>query len=252
MTVSRVPSGQHQAAMWPPRGPLRVLLILDHDPPLARLVERTLTQIGYAVHTTTWAEDGAAPGTQPPHLVLVDLDPVGDRLAEHTGGRGTASGRVPVIGLTRHQDLKSKLDAFAVGVDDVLTIPFAQEELKARIGAVIRRSYEDAVTFYPVIRRRGLEVDILNRTIHDGTSEIHLSSLEQSLLYLLAANAGRVVSRQEILDTLWGRDYIPESNVVDRQIRNLRKRLQDDWKQPRFIFTVLGRGYRFLPAAASA
>ena len=83
--------------------------------------------------------------------------------------------------------------------------------------------------------------------MHSGTSELQLSSLEQSLLYLLAANAGRVVTREEILDTLWGVDYVAESNVVDRQIRNLRARLQDDWRQPRFIATVPGRGYRFLP-----
>lgn len=67
------------------------------------------------------------------------------------------------------------------------------------------------------------------------------------MLYLLAANAGRVVSREEILGTLWGVDYVAESNVVDRQVRNLRARLQDDWRQPRFIATVPGRGYRFLP-----
>ena len=64
---------------------------------------------------------------------------------------------------------------------------------------------------------------------------------------LLAANAGRVVTREEILDTLWGVDYVAESNVVDRQIRNLRARLQNDWKSPRFIATIPGRGYRFVP-----
>ena len=64
---------------------------------------------------------------------------------------------------------------------------------------------------------------------------------------MLAANAGRVVTREEILDTLCGVDYIAESNVVDRQIRNLRARLQNDWREPRFIATVPGRGYRFLP-----
>jgi DNA-binding response OmpR family regulator len=70
--------------------------------------------------------------------------------------------------------------------------------------------------------------------------------LEQRLLYLLAANAGRVVSREEILDTLWGVDFVAESNVVDRQIRNLRAWLKDDWRQPRFVVTVPGLGYRFL------
>ena len=96
------------------------------------------------------------------------------------------------------------------------------------------------MTFTPVIKIGELEIDILKRTVRAGTSELHLTSLEQSLLYLLAANAGRVVTREEILDTLWGVDYVAESNVVDRQIRNLRARLQNDWRQPRFIATVPG------------
>jgi DNA-binding response OmpR family regulator len=115
----------------------------------------------------------------------------------------------------------------------------------------VRRAYSDAATLTPVIRLGELEIDILNRTVHFGTSEVHLTSLEQSLLYLLAANAGRVASREELMDTLWGVDYVAESNVVDRQIRNLRARLQDDWRQPHFIATVPGRGYRFLPTCAA-
>jgi Transcriptional regulatory protein, C terminal len=110
-----------------------------------------------------------------------------------------------------------------------LTVPFAPEELLARVIALVRRAYSDAVTFTPIIKIGELEIDILNRTVRAGTSELHLTSLEQSLLYLLAANAGRVVTREEILDTLWGVDYVAESNVVDRQIRNLRARLQIDW-----------------------
>src|SRR5207253_6709374 len=137
-----------------------------------------------------------------------------------------------IIGLTRRGDLSSKLAAFEAGVDDILTIPFAPEELLARIIAVLRRSYTDSVSFTPVIKVGDLEIDILKRTVRAGTSELHLTSLEQSLLYLLAANAGRVVTREEILDTLWGVDYVAESNVVDRQIRNLRARHQNDWREP--------------------
>ncbi len=69
---------------------------------------------------------------------------------------------------------------------------------------------------------------------------------------MLAANAGRVVTREESLDTLWGVDYAAESRVVDRQIRNLRARFQHDWRRPRFISTVPGRGYRFLPTSAES
>ena len=100
-----------------------------------------------------------------------------------------------------------------------------------------------------MLRLGELEIDILHRRVRAGTSELHLTSLEQSLLYLLAANAGRLLTRDEILDHLWGVDYAAESNVVDRHVRNLRAKLQNDWRRPRYIATVPGRGYRFLPTA---
>ena len=78
-------------------------------------------------------------------------------------------------------------------------------------------------------------------------SVIHLSGIEQSLLYLLASRGGRVVTREEILDAIWGTDFVAESNIVDRHIRSLRIKLQNDYRHPRFIATVPGLGYRFIP-----
>jgi two-component system alkaline phosphatase synthesis response regulator PhoP len=75
-----------------------------------------------------------------------------------------------------------------------------------------------------------------------------LTSLEQALLYLLAANAGSILTREQILDALWGTDFVIESNVVDRHVRALRAKLQNDWHKPRYIETVTGSGYRFVPA----
>jgi DNA-binding response OmpR family regulator len=97
-----------------------------------------------------------------------------------------------------------------------------------------------------------LEIDILNRRVHAGADELHLTPLEQSLLYLLAANAGRLLTRDEILDHLWGVDYVADSNVVDRHVRSLRAKLQNDWRRPRYVATVPGRGYRFLPVDPAA
>jgi DNA-binding response OmpR family regulator len=111
--------------------------------------------------------------------------------------------------------------------------------------AVLRRCNSAAVTFTPIIKIGELEIDILRRTVRVGTLELHLTGLEQSLLYLLAANAGCVVTGEEILDTLWGADYVAESNVVDRQIRNLRARFHHESVRRSFISTVPGRGYRF-------
>jgi DNA-binding response OmpR family regulator len=243
-----LPHAAHsQATHWPPRGPARVLVVLDR-PVLSEIIKLTLNHGVYTTRVVATATEVATVLTEwQPHLALLDMDLDGAQIMALLGAKAVGGVRLPVIGLTRRGDLKTKLAAFDLGVDDILTVPFAPEELLARVIALVRRAYSDAVTFTPVIKLGELEIDILNRTVHAGTSELHLTSLEQSLLYLLAANAGRVVTREEILDTLWGVDYVAESNVVDRQIRNLRARLQNDWRQPRFIATVPGRGYRFLP-----
>ena len=106
-----------------------------------------------------------------------------------------------VSGFTRRGDLKRKLAAFEAGVDDILAVPFAPEELLARVIALVRRSYSDAVAFTPVIKVSELEIDILQCTVRAGTSELQVTSLE--LLYLPAAHSARLVTREEILETLW-------------------------------------------------
>src|SRR3712207_499692 len=103
--------------------------------------------------------------------------------------------------------------------------------------------------FMQVIRFGELEIDILHRRVRVDGGDVHLTPLELSLLYLLAANAGRVLTRDEILDNLWGGDCAAESNVVDRQVRSLRAKLQDDWRRPRFIATIPGKGYQFVLTA---
>ena len=102
----------------------------------------------------------------------------------------------------------------------------------------------------PVIRFGELEISLLHRRVRVDDHDLHLTPLELSLLYLLAANAGRVLTRDEILDLVWGGDYLAGSNVVDRHVRNLRAKLQDDWRRPRFIATIPGKGYQFMLTAA--
>jgi DNA-binding response OmpR family regulator len=135
-------------------------------------------------------------------------------------------------------------------LDDILAVPFSPEELVARVLALMRRGYGEAVAFMPTIRLGELEIDILNRQVRGGDAELHLTSLEQNLLNLLAANAGQALTRDEILDALWGMDFMADSNVVDRHIRNLRIKLQTGWRRPRYIETVPRRGYRFVPTTA--
>jgi len=119
--------------------------------------------------------------------------------------------------------------------------------LLARAIVLTRRAFGLGRPIVPTIRLGEMEINILKREVKTGNSVIHLSSIEQSLLYLLASRSGRVVTRDEILDGVWGTDFVAESNVVDRHIRSLRIKLQNDYRHPRFIATVPGQGYRFIP-----
>ncbi|MGH7860743.1 MAG: response regulator transcription factor [Candidatus Dormibacteraceae bacterium] len=231
--------------------PLRVL-VLTEQRWLAEMVKLTLNHGVYVVHD---AKDlGAATAMMDdwqPQIAVVDMDSGGDqpvrRIRESYPGSAV---RIRVLAVTRRGDLKTKLAAFDQGADDIMTVPLSPEELLARVLVITRRSFGGNVPLNPVLKLGELEIDILNRHVRVGSSELHLTGLEQSLLYFLAANAGQVVTRDEILDALWGVDFTADSNVVDRHVHDLRVKLQNGWKTPRFIATVPGEGYRFLPVSS--
>jgi DNA-binding response OmpR family regulator len=221
-------------------------LVVVADQPLANLVALTLNHGKYLTRIAKTAQGARTEfESWQPHLLLVDLDgPDSDSL--DLIGQRVGKQRVPTIALSRRGDLRTKLAAFDRGVDDIIIVPLAPEELVARTLALMRRSYGDDVAFIPVIKVGGLEVDLLNQMVKVGQRRPVLTAMEQALLYLLASNPGQTLGREEILDALWGEDYAAGSNVVDRHVRNLRLKLRDDWQKPRFIRTVPGKGYRFL------
>lgn len=228
----------------------RVLLVIE-EPFLAEQIRLALSHGSYTLRVTPKRVDVTDTLLEwRPDIVITDLDVANDAVLDDVSMPAPSSARIPIVALTRRGDLHTKLSAFAQGVDDILTIPFSPQELVARIMAVLRRTYCTGGTSTSVLRRGELEIDILHRSVRVGGHALHLTSLDQSLLYLLAANAGRILSRNEILDHLWGVDFAAESNVVDRHVRSLRAKLQDDWQRPRYIATVPGHGYCFLLAAA--
>ena len=216
------------------------------DQPLANLVALTLN---HGKYVTRIAENAKQARTEleswRPHLLLVDLD-ADDAESLALIGQRVEHRRVPTIVFSVRGDLKTKLAAFDRGADDIIAVPFVPEELVARTLALMRRSYGDSVAFIPVINVAGLQVDLLNQQVTIGKLRPELTAIEQALLYLLASNPGQTLGREEILDALWGADYVAGSNVVDRHVRNLRLKLKDHWRNPRFIGTVPGKGYRFL------
>lgn len=230
-------------------GARRALLLLD-DPIVIDLVELTLNHGVFVVRAAgSLAEAEDILVAWHPHLAVVDMDHDDSTdLVRRLGASNRLTSSVtPVLGLTRRGSLPAKLKAFDLGVDDILTVPFSPEELIARSTVITRRASGIDRPIVPTIRLGEIEIDILNREVRTGKSIVRLSSIDQSLLYVLASRSGRAVSRDEILDVVWGPDYVAESNVVDRHIRSLRVKLQDDYRHPQFISTVPGRGYRFVP-----
>jgi two-component system alkaline phosphatase synthesis response regulator PhoP len=234
--------------------PRRALLL--HDRPLVvDLIELTLNHGLFLVRAVaSLPEAEVVLAEWRPHLAVIDMDhDDSTALLGRVGASNSLTQSVtPVLGLTRRGDLKTKLRAFELGVDDILAVPFSPEELLARAIVITRRASGTDRPIVPTIRMGEMEIDILDREVRTGDSVIHLSGIEQSLLYLLASRGGRVVTRDEILDAIWGTDFVAESNIVDRHIRSLRVKLQNDYRHPRFIATVPGKGYRFVPTFSNA
>jgi Response regulators consisting of a CheY-like receiver domain and a winged-helix DNA-binding domain len=232
----------------------RALLLLDR-PLVVDLIKLTLNHGLFVVRAArSLAEAEAILAAWRPHMTVVDMDHDDSAaLLQRLGASNTLKRSVtPVLGLTRRGDLQTKLRAFDLGVDDILTMPFSPEELLARSIVITRRASGTDLPIVPTITLGEIEIDIVNRQVRAGRSVVHLSGIEQSLLYLLASRGGRVVTREEILDAIWGTDFVAESNIVDRHVRSLRIKLQNDYRHPRFIATVPGQGYRFVPTFSNA
>ena len=150
--------------------------------------------------------------------------------------------------LTARGDEVDKLVGLSVGADDYLTKPFSPRELVARIKAVLRRqrgtgagSDTDRLTF------PDMTIDLGRREVTVTGTAAELTTLEFDLLAALAAQPGRVFSRRQLIEAIWGWDYFGDERVVDVHVRKLRKALNDDAGEPRIIGTVRGVGYKFIP-----
>jgi two-component system, OmpR family, alkaline phosphatase synthesis response regulator PhoP len=178
-----------------------------------------------------------------PHIAFLDLD-LYEQFIDIIG-RGLTHGHTPIVAFTRRRDTAMKLSAYERGADDIIEVPFTLDEIVARPFALLRRAHGMTVTIVPKIKLDGLEVDLIEQRVSVGSRLLHLTPIQQTLLYLLAANAGKALSREDLLATIWGSEFEIESNVVDRHIRELRVKLGDEWRAPRYIETVPGAGYRF-------
>lgn len=228
-------------------GRIRVLVV-DDEPELREMVRRYLEAEDFAV---TEAGDGDAAlelmKTTAPDLIVLDVTMPGrDGFEILRELRRTTN--VPVIMLTARTEEIDRVIGLTVGADDYITKPFSPREMVARIRAVLRRSQPDpaGADEPPPLYFDGLFIDQAGREIRRNDEPVDLSTLEFDLLVALASSPGRVFSRAQLLEKVWGWDYYGVDRVVDVHIGNIRKQLGDDADDPRFIGTVRGVGYKFI------
>jgi DNA-binding response OmpR family regulator len=231
--------------------PSRVLIVITNA--LANLVAVTLRHGPYETREAV-AEDAirTAMSDWQPDLAIIDIDHHFAMI--DTVGGGMSKGGIPVLAFTRRRDTAIKLSAYERGADDIVEVPFTLDEIIARPYALLRRAGGPSVPIAPVITLGGeLTVDLIGQTVTmNGGNRLDLTPIQQTLLYILAANAGEVLTREDLLASIWGSAFQIESNVIDRHVRELRVKLGDDWKTPKYIETVAGMGYRFRTNGATA
>ena len=157
--------------------------------------------------------------------------------------------RVPVIALTSPREPESEARSLRRGRGRYLDASFSPRSSSLALWRSSARPWHRPEFGPPMITLGNLELDMMSRRVREGTAELHLTPMEQSLLYLLAASAGEHLTHTQILDAIWGSDYVGDTSVVDRHIRDLRARLEND-ELHSYIETVPRGGYRFIPTPA--
>jgi len=226
------------------------ILVVEDDDTLRDLLKYNLKKEGYDVLT---AGDGGealeAYRRVKPQMVILDL-----MLPVMSGTEVCriirAESQTPIIMLTAKSEEVDRVVGLELGADDYVTKPFSMRELLARIKAVLRRSESARVAAAPAGKNEFLEagdiaVDLNKHEVRKGGDSVELNPKEFELLVLLLSNRGQVISREQILRKVWGYDYIGNDRTVDVHIRWIRRKLETDPDNPRYLVTVRGYGYKF-------
>lgn len=219
------------------------VLVVDDDVRILRMIRRILDLEGYRVLT---ANNGEAAldvfDKETPDLVLLDILMPGmdgytacQRIREFS--------QIPIIMVTVKGKDEEKIQGLDIGADDYVIKPFSAKELLARVRATLRRIKPQDGHPEPSFCSEDLVVDFARYRVHVEGREVNLTVIEYRVLSYLAHNAGRVVTPDQILEKVWGEDYIGETHLLQVSIARLRKKLGDDARNPKYILTKPGIGY---------
>ncbi len=224
------------------------VVVVDDERPLVDLVARYLRREGYEVHPAYDGEEAleviarVAPEVVVLDLMLPGIDglEVARRVREHADPY--------IVMLTARTEEVDRIVGLRVGADDYVTKPFSPNELVARIQAMLRRPRHAPATSDGVLRFGELAIDVAAREVHVAGEQVELTRLEFDLLEALSSQPRVVLSKEQLLDHVWGSAAYRDGHVVAVHVANLRRKLGDTSDEPRFIRTVRGVGYRMVDA----
>ena len=222
------------------------ILVVDDEPAIRDLLRTTLVAEGHAVEEAASAREGAIrAANRRIELFLIDLGlPDGDGIDLIREIRSWT--QRPILVLSARTQEMQKVQALDAGADDYVTKPFGVAELHARIRVALRRA---AIATVPgdTLSLGDVRIDLGRRTVTRAGEPVHLTATQWRLLEVLARQAGRVVSSQQLLREVWGPGHTEQGHYLRIYVRQLRQKLETDPTRPRFLQTELGVGYRLLP-----
>ncbi|PKQ29557.1 MAG: DNA-binding response regulator [Actinobacteria bacterium HGW-Actinobacteria-10] len=222
---------------------MKKILVVDDEESILKIVDYALSEAGYEVHT---AHDG--PGAEfmfdqvAPVLVILDVMLPG-KSGLDVARDLRARSQVPIIMLSARGDEVDRILGLEFGADDYVTKPFSPRELVSRVKAILRRT-ESISNDQARIEIGDLVVDTLSRQVTMAGVPVHLTTSEYGILVHLARHPGVAFSRQAILEALWDESPIGDERAIDVHIHNIREKIEEDQKNPAYLLTVRGYGYR--------
>jgi two-component system KDP operon response regulator KdpE len=228
------------------RAPGARILVVDDEPAIRRAVSTNLTRHGYQVEGAASGQEAIKKYDQrPPDLVILDLglpDLDGTEVIRAIRGRSST----PIVVLSVRGAERDKVAALDVGADDYLTKPFGVDELLARIRVALRHMAGASRGVEPVFRTGGLEVDVERRIVRVDSQEVHLSPTEYEMLKVFITHPNKVLTDGMLLQQVWGPAYGSEAHYLHVYVARLRKKLEPEPQNPRYLMTEPGVGYRLL------
>ena len=227
---------------------MKKVLILEDEVSIRSFVVINLKRAGYEAIEAATGEEALAQLRRNPDIkvALLDIMLPDDMDGFEVCRRIRASdSKIGIIMLTARTQEMDKVTGLMTGADDYVTKPFSPAELTARVDALYRRTGGDVEMDAGEISQPPFLLNTRNRTLEKNGARVKLTQVEYSIMKLFMDNPGKALSREEILDAVWGRDYFGELKIVDVNIRRLRIKIEDDPTNPSYITTVWGYGYKW-------